>query len=383
MVRVLMVLLMLSACSKPASERVKEEQVDVIVSASGELESQQTAVIAPPAVSRMWQYQIKHMVPENSKVVKGDVIVSFDDKKVSERLTDKLAELNQATKELENKEIKEIEVEHELTLMVAEKKMEFEKAQRKAEIVDNSRSENDRKKAVIDFTIAENDLTLANKKLEFQLNSKVANLKLAKGKVERLTSEVNQFKRDISRLKVKAPIDGMVMYRSNWQGEKASVGESVNFGQPVMEIAVIEKMQLKAEIAEPDSGKVSIGQKVKVILDGTQELVVTGEIVALGKVFRDKSSQDRSRIFDAIIAFTDADVSQMRPGMTARVEVISQVYENALTLPIAMVNNEQGHFSVNLNGLFGSKTKVIEVVNIVGNKVVIKSGLSEGDEVTL
>ncbi len=383
MTRMLLVLLMLSACGQPAGERVQEEQVDVIVTASGELESQQTAVIAPPAVSRMWQYQIKHMVPENSKVVKGDVIVSFDDKKVSERLTDKLAELNQATKELENKAIKEVEAEHELTLTVAEKKMEFEKAQRKAEIVDNSRSENDRKKAVIDFTIAENDLTLANKKLEFQLSSKIANLKLAKGKVERLTSEVNQFKRDISRLKVKAPIDGMVMYRSNWQGEKASVGESVNFGQPVMEIAVIEKMQLKAEIAEPDSGKVSIGQKVKVILDGTQELVVTGEIVDLGKVFRDKSSQDRSRIFDAIIVFTDADVSQMRPGMTARVEVISRVYENALTLPITMVNNDQGHFTVNLVNLFGSETKVIEVVNIVGNKVVIKSGLALGDEVTL
>lgn len=378
-----MLLVMLCACEKAPSETVKLEQVRLIVTASGELESKQTAMIAPPSVSGMWQYQIEQLTPENTRVKKGEVIVAFDSKKVVDRLVDKQANLDRAQKELENKKIKEEESEQELILSIAEKQMEYEKAERKADIIDNSRAENDRKKSVIDFTIAENDLFLAKERLIFHKNNKALNLKLAKGKVNRLTAEVNDFKSDIERLKVKAPIDGMVIYRANWQGEKPAVGESIQFGQPVVELAVIEQMQLKAQIAEPDSGKIKLNQKVKIMIDGTQEIVLQGSIVELGRVFRDKSSQDKRRVFDAIIAFEQPKDTVIRPGMTARIEVVTAVIDNALTLPSKAVKLESGQGSVLITGLFSDHEKTIEVAHIVGDKVVIKSGLSQGDIVAL
>lgn len=378
-----MLLVMLCACEKAPSETVKLEQVRLIVTASGELESKQTAMIAPPSVSGMWQYQIEQLTPENTRVKKGEVIVAFDSKKVVDRLIDKQANLDRAQKELENKKIKEEESEQELILSIAEKQMEYEKAERKADIIDNSRAENDRKKSVIDFTIAENDLFLAKERLIFHKNNKALNLKLAKGKVNRLTAEVNDFKSDIERLKVKAPIDGMVIYRANWQGEKPAVGESIQFGQPVVELAVIEQMQLKAQIAEPDSGKIKLNQKVKIMIDGTQEIVLQGSIVELGRVFRDKSSQDKRRVFDAIIAFEQPKDTVIRPGMTARIEVVTAVIDNALTLPSKAVKLESGQGSVLITGLFSDHEKTIEVAHIVGDKVVIKSGLSQGDIVAL
>jgi HlyD family secretion protein len=376
-------LMLLQSCEQVAIERVQQERIEVIVSASGELESQETAMVAPPSISRMWQYQIQQLLPENSQVKKGQNIVSFDAQKVTDRLTDKQAELHRAEKELENKSVKEKETEQELILAVAEKEMEFEKAKRKSEIVDNSRSTNDKRKAEIDFTIAENDLFLAKEKLKFQRNNKILNVKLAQGKVDRITSEVNNFKRDIERLKVKAPIDGMVIYRSDWQGEKPAVGESVQFGQPILELAVVEKMQVKAQIAEPDSGKVALGQKVKITLDGTQELVFQGKIISLGKVFRDKSSQDKRRIFDAIITFDKSDTTIMRPGMTARIAVVTTVLDNALTIPATAVKNIDGKNLVYLAGLINEMPKQIEISHIVGTKVVVAKGLSLGDEVIL
>ena len=147
----LFTLFLLFGCEQVANQVVKEEKVEVIVFASGELESKKTAIIAPPSISRMWQYQIKQLLPENSQVKKGELLVSFDDKKITDRLFDKQVELDRAQKELDNKKIKEVATEQELVLAVAEKKMEFEKAKRKAEIVDNSRSENDRKKAKCNF----------------------------------------------------------------------------------------------------------------------------------------------------------------------------------------------------------------------------------------
>jgi HlyD family secretion protein len=379
----IILLVFLSACESAPTETVKLEKVQLVVTASGELESKQTAMIAPPAVSRMWQYQIKQLTPENTRVKKGQMIVAFDSKKVMDRLIDKQADLERAQKELENKKIKETESEQELILSVAEKKMEYEKAQRKADIIDNSRSENDRKKSVIDFTIAENDLFLAKERLKFHLNNKLLNLKLAKGKVNRLTADVNEFKKDIERLKVKAPIDGMVIYRANWQGEKPAVGESVQFGQPIVELAVIEQMQLKAQISEPESGKIKLNQKVKIMIDGTQEIVLQGEIVELGRVFRDKSSQDKRRVFDAIIAFEQPKDIVIRPGMTARIEVVTQVIDNALTLSSQAVKLENGKGRVRIAGVFSDNLLPVEIAHILGDKVVIKSGLSQGDVVVL
>jgi len=379
----IILLVALCACEQAPRETVKLEKVQMVVTASGELESKQTAIIAPPPVSRIWQYQIKQLAAENTRVKKGELVVAFDSKKVMDRLIDKQADLDRAQKELDNKKIKATETEQELMLSIAEKQMVYEKAERKADIIDNSRSDNERKKSVIDFTIAENDLFLANEKLKFHKNNKALNLKLAKSKVNRLSAEVNDFKSDIERLTVKAPIDGMVIYRANWQGEKPAVGENIQFGQPVVELAVIEKMQLKAQIAEPDSGKIKLNQNVKIMIDGTQEIVLQGEIVELGKVFRDQSAQDKRRVFDAIIAFEQPEDTAIRPGMTARIEVVTQVIDNALTLSSQAVHLENGAGSVRIAGVFADHQQSIEIAHIVGDKVVIKSGLSIGDIVTL
>lgn len=377
---ILSILFLLLGCEKVANQAVKEEKVEVIVYASGELESKQTAIIAPPSISRMWQYQIKQLLPENSQVKKGELLVSFDDKKITDSLFDKQVELDCAQKELDNKKIKEIATEQELILAVAEKKMEFEKAKRKAEVFDNSRSENDMKKSEIDFTVAQNDLFLSQEKLNFHKKNSLLNLKLAQGRVDRLTAEIDDFNKDIERLKVKAPMDGMVIYKANWEGEKPAVGESIQFGQPILELAVIELMQLKAQVAESDSGKLVLGQKVKIILDGTQEQTFSGKVVNLGRVFRSKSAQDKKRILDTIIEFDETNSSVMRPGMTARIEVITKVLDKALTLPIKAVKDLSDSKVITLES---GVEKQVEVAYIIGNKVVLAKGVKQGERVAL
>lgn len=285
-----------------------------------------------------------------------------------------------AQKELDNKKIKEIATEQELILAVAEKKMEFEKAKRKAEVFDNSRSENDMKKSEIDFTVAQNDLFLSQEKLNFHKKNSLLNLKLAQGRVDRLTAEIDDFNKDIERLKVKAPMDGMVIYKANWEGEKPAVGESIQFGQPILELAVIELMQLKAQVAESDSGKLVLGQKVKIILDGTQEQTFSGKVVNLGRVFRSKSAQDKKRILDTIIEFDETNSSVMRPGMTARIEVITKVLDKALTLPIKAVKDLSDSKVITLES---GVEKQVEVAYIIGNKVVLAKGVKQGERVAL
>ena len=379
----LLMSLSLFGCGHENTAVVERKSLDVTVQASGELESKTTAIIAPPSVSRMWQYKINFLVPENTQVAKDSVVVSFDDKKVNDSLIDKRAELDRAQKELENKRLKEEETEEELVLAAAEKKMEYDKAKRRAEIVDHSRSENDRKKATIDFTIAENDLFLAEEKLKFHRENTKLNLKLAQGKVDRLTSEVNGLLNDLDRLKVKAPIDGMVIYKANWEGEKPAIGESIQFGQPVVELSVIEEMQIKAQINEPDSGKVKVGQQVKVIVDGTQEFAFSGKVESLGRVFRDKSYQDKRRVVDAIISFEPEEGFTARPGMSARIEIITDSLNEVLTIPTKSISYQGEQMTVTVPSVINDEQRVIRVSHFIGDKAIVTEGLSDAEEVVL
>ncbi|MFU2512076.1 efflux RND transporter periplasmic adaptor subunit [Pseudoalteromonas sp. ASV78] len=374
--------LLLSACNKQSEQNFSVKSSDIVlnVKANGELESSTSAIIAPPAVARMWQYQIKTMQPENSHVKKGDVVVSFDDKQVRDKLIDKQGDLERAKKQLENAQNKELIKEQELTLQVAEMKMNYDKAKRKAEIVDNSRSEVERKKSQIDFTIASNDLTLAKSKQAYQQQSKELNLKMLQSKVARLQSEVDGYLQDIARLKVKAPIDGLVIYKTNYEGEKSSIGESVQFGQPVIELAVLKNMQVKAQIDEPDSGKIAPGQVVKITIDGSTEIVVSGKIASLGRVFREKSPQDKRRIVDAIVSIDNLDTSVIRPGLTARLEITTAALTQVLSIPLASIQyDQQGPYVVTTE----NNKQFIEISHFTDNLAVVKSGLKAGDEVKL
>jgi len=373
----------LAACEKPPVTSIQVETLKQSVKASGELESKQSQLIAPPSIAQMWQYQIKSLVPENSKVKEGQVIVSFDDKQVSDRLVEENGKLVQAKKELENKEIKEQEKEQELVLELAEKQMEFDKSERRAGIYDNSQSDNDREKSKIDFIIAEADLTLAQQKLDFHRKNSVLNLNRLKSKVARLTSEVDMLKSDIDRLKVKAPMSGMTLYRTNWQGEKPAVGESIQFGQPVLEVALIEEMQIVAQVAEPDSGKVKVGQVVEIYLDSAKDTKYLGKVVALGKVFRDKSYQDRSRVFDVIIDIDDIDVGTMKPGMTARLEIITQRFDEQYTVPVQALKQDDDGYFVEKNGMWGLSKLPVDVIQVVGDSAVINGDITKDMEVTL
>lgn len=375
-------MLLLTACNDDKQQyyQVKKSDIAITVNANGELESSTSAIIVPPSVARMWQYQIKTMLAENTQVKKGQVVVSFDDKQVRDKLIDKQSSLERAKKQLENAQNKELIKEQELTLSVAEMKMNYDKAKRKAEIVDQSRSEVERKKSQIDFTIANNDLTLAKSKQTFQQQSKELNLKMVQSKVARLQSEVDGYLQDIERLKVKAPIDGLVIYKTNYEGEKSSIGESVQFGQPVIELAVLKNMQVKAQIDEPDSGKIAPGQTVKITIDGSSELVVSGKIKSLGRVFREKSYQDKRRIVDAIVSIDNIDTSVIRPGLTARLEITTARLPQVLSIPLTSLQyDQQGPYVTTTE----NNKQFIEISHFTDNLAVVKSGLQQGDEVKL
>ena len=316
--QVALMALLLAACSGGERDKVATvAERGSMQPIPGELESARSMMVAPPAIKRMWQYSIKRMVPENSHVEKGTVVVEFDDKSVREGLIEKKSELKRQRSELNNTLLKEGQTAKDDILSIEEKRAEFEKAERRANILDQSMSRIEREKAAIDFEIARNDLALARELAEMHKRTGALRISMARHKVARYEGEVAALEAEMEKLKVKASIGGLVQYVANWKGEKPAAGESVRFGQPVLQISDLGQIRVRAQADEVDKAFLRIGTGVEVAIDGAEAITLNGQILELGRVVRDRARGDRRRVVDLLVGLEEVGSTSLKPGMTA------------------------------------------------------------------
>ncbi|MGS2719563.1 HlyD family secretion protein [Paraglaciecola aestuariivivens] len=312
---------LLVACGE-SKQAANATLTEASVTAPAELISLENATIGPPMVSRMWQFKIQKMAAENTLVKPGDVILVFDGQRLKNDLIGKQSELKAAQKKAESDSLRDEATKQDLMLKLAEAEMEFEKAKRKAEIVDASRSDIERLKQQADYRYHTENLAQAKQKLAHHHQALVINQQVSEGKIKGLQKRVNSIQDEIAKLSVKAPKAGLVMYLENGDGEKVAVGESVWMGRSLLQLPSIDKLALKAEFAEPDKAKLEVGQQVRVIFEAYPEMSYQGKISKLGQAFYPKSANNPKVIFDAEIELGEVRPDVMRPGMKAKVEVL-------------------------------------------------------------
>lgn len=312
---------LLSAC-QPQPEKTTSEPSANKLSAPAELVSLQDITIGPPNIRRMWQYKIQYLAKENALVNAGDVLVRFDGQQLRNRLIEKKSELDAAVKDAERQALEDKAKEQDLLLALAEAKMNQEKAQRKVEITDASRSEVERRKQQAAFKINSELLQQAKHRLALHRDALVVNKQVSDAKIGNLQAIVDDIRNSLQRLTIKAPKDGMVIYQADWEDDKPSVGDTIYMGRTLLSLPSIDKMAVKAEFDEADSAKIFPGQQVKVVLDAHPEKPFNGKITSLGQAYHAKSQRNQKVVFDANIELEELASDLMRPGMKASVEVL-------------------------------------------------------------
>ncbi len=310
-------------CNKPLNEKVAVTSTPPI-EAPAELISLKQANIGPPSINRVWQYKIEYLVPENSLVKTGDVIVRFDTEELESRLLDERSKLEAALKEREKQNLDNNAKQQDLVLALAEAKMEYERAERKVAITDESLSAVEKQKQKFDFDIAIQKQIQANNALKAHDNTIKVNTQVIETKIAGIQRRVADLESSITKLTISAPKEGLVVYQADWQGNKPAAGETISQGTTVMTLPSIDQLAIRAEFDESDTSALHVGQRVKVTLDAHPEKPFAGEIVSLGQAYRNKSRNNFKVVFDATIVMNETEQSIMRPGMKARVSVVKE-----------------------------------------------------------
>ena len=370
----------------PKTERwheVEEEPLTRRIPADGELKSSDTANIGCPNVPYTWNYTITQLTAEGMEVQAGMPIVSFDTKQFQERVMRTRNRLDQARSKLEKARIDELQKLEQLELELVEVRANKVKLDQKLEIPEELQKGLELAKLQLDAELAQEELRLIELRVQSQRDNMKSSIASHESTVRSLERDVSDMEANLAAFTVRAPRPGFVVHAKNWRGEKPKVGENVFIGQAVAEVADLGHMEVRAEIAEADARYVDVGQVAEIRLDAAPDRVFTGKIVELGTLFREKSSEIPKMIFDATLSIDEADPEIMRPGMAAKIDILSPTEEAVIHIPErAIEQTPEGPFVQRQRNGTVERTPVELGARWQGS-VVVDSGLQAGDRVSM
>jgi RND family efflux transporter MFP subunit len=185
-------------------------------------------------------------------------------------------------------------------------------------------------------------------------------------------SELALARQQLADTAVHAPIDGIV------QQKRASVGEYLAAGAPVVDIVRMNPLRLRAEVSERDAGTVRFGQNVRVSVEGDAR-VYLGQIKRLSPVI---TQQNRMLLVEADVQ----NDGNLRPGSFAKAEIVTNDAKMAVTVPssaivtfagiekvIVVQNGKALEKPITTGRRSGDWTEIIAGVN-VGDQVIVDPG---------
>jgi multidrug efflux pump subunit AcrA (membrane-fusion protein) len=364
-----------------ATAPVVRQDFAVSVKAPGQLEAAVTYEIGPPSVEDVWDYNLTWMIAEGSLVPRGEVVARFDATQLEERLRDHRAALEKVLQEKE-KEQRNLEV------ALRELQLELVKAQGELEALDLDLSVPEELMASIEVErmrlergMARQRADFLREKIEFERGLLASKLRLLDLKRAYEEGKIAYTEGVRERFDVRSPVSGRVIYIPKRNGDRWEIGESVWMLAKILEIADVSTLQVKAHVLEMDASRVAPGQAAEITVDALPGMVLASEVAAVGKIVRQRSLQDRSKVFDAYLPLGAFDPEQLRPGMGVRVGIRTEVQRDRLTVPLDAVQGSAAGPCVEVVRDGRTERRAVELGERDEERVVVVSGLAEGERV--
>ncbi len=209
------------------------------------------------------------------------------------------------------------------------------------------------------------------------------NLKLASTTQEDIdvqTAQVEQAKANVQGIQVKidkasiiAPISGVITAQNAKVGEIASPGVSTVF------ILADHGLEVDADIAEADIGKIKIGDPASTTFDAFQGKTFSGKVTYINP---GEELIEGVPTYKTVFSFDNLDPG-IKTGMTANIDISTAVHENIIYVTQrAVTTNSDGTRSVQIYHGTGKPLEIRTVtagIRDTNGNIEITSGLNEGD----
>jgi RND family efflux transporter MFP subunit len=183
-------------------------------------------------------------------------------------------------------------------------------------------------------------------------------------------SELAIAQQQLTETALYSPFDGAVRER------RASLGEFLNSGAPVVTIVRLHPLRLRLEVPEREATGIKVGQPARVLVEGENQQDYSGRVVRLSPAFQEQS---RTLVIEAEV---DNQNGRLRPGSFAKAEIQTTSTADAVMVPASSIVTFAG-----IQKVFSVKDgKAVEKNVVVGrreNEWVVVEGLDAGSPVVL
>jgi membrane fusion protein (multidrug efflux system) len=159
-------------------------------------------------------------------------------------------------------------------------------------------------------------------------------MKLVGITLEQAELDLKRNEGDMELLSVKASQNGIVIYGDNWQSNrKVQEGDSIIQGMQVVSLPDLSSMQVVGSVYDTELAFLSKNLPCTFGLDAIPEKRFQGSIESWASVATRKGFATTQKVFKAIIRPDAVDLSVMKPGMTAHVEIVLKLSSDVMTVP--------------------------------------------------
>jgi len=183
---------------------------------------------------------------------------------------------------------------------------------------------------------------------------------------------------------------GLVVYGSNERDryygneERIEEGASVRFKQTIITIPDMRRMGVKVNIQESHIKKIETGQEVRITADAEPDKILRGEVkkVAVLPDSRRSFLSPNQKVYPTEIHI-EGTHDWLKPGMSAKVEIITGRLTDVLRIPLQSVMVEEGEMVTYVRRGAKPERRVIEAGEFNDEFIEVTGGLQEGEFVYL
>ncbi len=335
----------------------------------------------PPAFGNYWQFQLVNIIPEGRNVKKGEVLLMFDAQRVNEDLMKFQNELDQATKELDKTKA-QIDLERqELTAKLAEAETNHERLKLKQRISSDIEVARNVELDMLAVEQARREVEALKERIDWHKKSSEATYNIIASRKARAENKVAQINQGRANFQAKADRDGVVVYKTKWNGEKFQVGENVWSGQSILDIPDLNTIRAEAFVPEVDIGKINLDQRVEITIDAFPGKSYTGKVKKMETLVRQKAWDIQNKILSVEIELDQLDTNIMRPAMGIKTKIETGAITDCLFVPLKAVQTTADGAQVKVRTASGWRVQSVKLGEANASEVVILEGLNAGDRV--
>lgn len=369
----------LGACTKKdAEEIIKEEdyiavEVDVIESKelsnhrviNGKVISDDEILISPEISGKVSQINVSL----GDRVNKGDILFSIEKNDLERNLQQASISVDMAQKSLEQaNNALSMSNTNLQTALANKEKAELDYQRSKELFEEGAISKSQLEQSELAYISADSQY----KNAESQLIQSKINISQAEGQINQAKVSKSQITDNINKTVVRSPISGVVNMID------AKVGQMLSMNQAGMSIVNIDELYVQFEVIEDLVNKLKVSDNLLISIPSAVDTKLNGIITYIS------TKADVGNKLYSVRVKIDENIDEIKPGMTAEVEISLDKKENVIALDRSVIlsdddsdyvyiveDNKSVRKEVKLGSELGENIEILEGLNI-DDKVIIK-----------